>query len=69
MTGCCAAAPARCEVEVNAVGRVIRELDRQEGTRASDVALTLDLDLQKSSPNAWAGESASAVVMDVQRAR
>ena len=36
------------QLEVNAVGRVIRELDRQEGTQGQDVGLTLDAELQKS---------------------
>jgi penicillin-binding protein 2 len=54
------------QLEVNAVGRVIRELDRQEGTQGQDVALTLDLDLQKSVLARLGDESASAVVMDAR---
>ena len=54
------------QLEVNAVGRVIRELDRQEGTQGQDVALTIDLDLQKSVLARLGEESASAVVMDAR---
>ncbi len=31
------------QMEVNAVGRVIRELDRQEGTPGQDLGLTIDV--------------------------
>jgi penicillin-binding protein 2 len=52
------------QLEVNAVGRVIRELDRQEGVPGEDVGLTLDVGLQQSVLGTLGGESASAVVMD-----
>ncbi|HKM61974.1 MAG TPA: penicillin-binding protein 2 [Acidisphaera sp.] len=52
------------QMEVNAVGRVIRELDRQEGTPGADVALTLDVELQQQVLTRLGDESASAVVMD-----
>ena len=52
------------QLEVNAVGRVIRELDRQEGMQGQDVALSIDSDLQKSVLAHLGDESASAVVMD-----
>jgi penicillin-binding protein 2 len=52
------------QLEVNAVGRVIRELDRQEGVPGEDVGLTLDAGLQQSVLNTLGDESASAVVMD-----
>ena len=35
------------QVEVNAVGRVVRELDRNEGQPGSNALLTIDLDLQR----------------------
>ena len=54
------------QLEVNAVGRVIRELDRQEGTQGQDVGLTIDLDLQKMVLDRLGDESASAVVMDAR---
>jgi penicillin-binding protein 2 len=52
------------QLEVNAVGRVIRELDRQEGVPGEDVGLTLDAGLQQAVLQTLRNESASAVVMD-----
>ncbi|MBN8891847.1 MAG: penicillin-binding protein 2 [Rhodospirillales bacterium 70-18] len=54
------------QLEVNAVGRVIRELDRQEGTPGQDVTLTIDATLQSQVLGHLGEESASAVVMDVR---
>lgn len=54
------------QLEVNAVGRVIRELDRQEGTPGQDIQLTIDTELQKSVLARLGDESASAVVMDAR---
>ncbi len=54
------------QLEVNAVGRVIRELDRQEGTPGTDVRLTLDADLQQQVLGHLGDESASAVVLDAR---
>ncbi|ABG30855.1 penicillin-binding protein 2 [Roseobacter denitrificans] len=51
-------------VEVNATGRVMRELDRQEGTAGSDVQLTVDAALQGYVQARLTGESASAVIID-----
>lgn len=52
------------QMEVNAVGRVIRELDRQEGKQGDDVGLTIDADLQQAVLGRLGDDSASAVVMD-----
>ncbi len=52
-------------VEVNAAGRVMRELDRQEGLPGADVQLTVDARLQNYIQARLDGESAAAVVMDV----
>ncbi len=53
-------------VEVNAVGRVIRELSRVEGQPGQDVATTLDCSLQQYLQQRLASElSASAVLLDV----
>lgn len=52
-------------VEVNAVGRVMRELDRREGTAGGDLQLTVDSELQDYIKARLGPESASAVVMDV----
>ncbi|SHH92422.1 penicillin-binding protein 2 [Marivita hallyeonensis] len=53
-------------VEVNAVGRVMRELDRREGTPGADLQLTVDSKLQSYIQARLGEESASVVVMDVQ---
>lgn len=52
------------QLEVNAVGRVIREIDRQEGTPGQDVELTIDAALQTQVLGHLGNESASTVVMD-----
>lgn len=53
-------------VEVNAVGRVMRELERQEGESGADLQLTLDHKLQSYIRKRLGEESASVVVMDVE---
>lgn len=52
-------------IEVNSVGRVMRELDRQEGIAGADLRLTIDADLQNFVQATLLDESAAAVVMDV----
>ncbi|WP_022704038.1 penicillin-binding protein 2 [Pseudorhodobacter ferrugineus] len=52
-------------VEVNAVGRVMRELGRQEGIAGADLRLTIDADVQNYVQARLGTESAAAVVMDV----
>jgi penicillin-binding protein 2 len=52
------------QLEVNAVGRVIRELDRQEGVPGENIGLTIDAGLQQAVLATLRDESASAVVMD-----
>jgi penicillin-binding protein 2 len=52
-------------VEVNAVGRVMREIDRREGTPGSDIQLSVDSALQDFALTRLGTESASAVVMDL----
>ena len=54
------------EVEVNAVGREMRELGREEGRAGDNIQLTVDADLQAYVQARLAGESAAAVVMDTQ---
>jgi penicillin-binding protein 2 len=53
-------------IEVNAVGRVIRELDRRDGTPGDDLQLTVHAGLQNFVQARLAGESAAAVVIDVE---
>ncbi|MGR3484124.1 MAG: penicillin-binding protein 2 [Paracoccaceae bacterium] len=52
-------------IEVNARGRVMRELSREEGDPGADLQLTIDSRLQSYVQARLDGESASVVVMDV----
>ena len=53
-------------VEVNAVGRAIRELDRDDGDPGSDLRLSIDVELQKFCFERLSNElAAGAVVVDV----
>lgn len=53
------------QLEVNAVGRVIRELSRDEGQPGRDVTLTVDIGLQQYAQQRLSQEqSAACVVMD-----
>ena len=51
-------------VEVNAGGRIMREIDRDNGTAGDDVVVTLDHRLQNFVQARLKGESAAAVVID-----
>lgn len=51
-------------IEVNALGRVMREIDREEGEAGADIQLTLDARLQAYVEARMEGESAAAVVID-----
>ena len=53
-------------IEVNAVGREMRELDRQEGDTGVNLRLTLDRALQAFTLARLGQDSAAAVVMEVQ---
>ena len=52
------------QVEVNAAGQVMRELDRMESVKGADIQLTVDAGLQRYVQARLEGRSASAVVMD-----
>ena len=52
------------QLEVNAFGRVIRELDRQEGVPGEEIGLTIDAGLQQPVVDHLGDQSASAVVLD-----
>jgi len=52
-------------LEVNAVGRVIRELDRREGQPGQDVGISIDAELQRAV-RARCEEGTSAVVLDAR---
>lgn len=53
-------------IEVNSAGRVMRELERQEGEPGRDIRLTIDAEVQNFAQARLGEESAAAVVMDVR---
>lgn len=53
-------------IEVNAVGRVMRELDRKEGNSGADIQLTIDARLQSYVQARLDNKSAGAVVLDLE---
>jgi penicillin-binding protein 2 len=56
--------PGVVHLEVNAVGRVIRELDRTDGVNGDDIGLSFDLGLQQAIQKKLGDDAASAVVLD-----
>ena len=57
--------PGVRHVEVNAIGRTVRELKSDPGKKGRDLALTIDLDLQNFTAERMKGHSGSVVVMDI----
>lgn len=55
------------QVEVNATGRVMRELERREGQSGADVQLTIDARLQNYVQARLSGESAAVVILDCEK--
>lgn len=53
------------QVEVNVIGRMIRELSRQDSTPGDAARLTIDIEMQKFVSNRVRDESAGVVVMDI----
>jgi penicillin-binding protein 2 len=53
-------------IEVNAVGRLMREIERIDGHPGADIRLTVDADIQNFTAARLGVESAAAVVMDVR---
>jgi penicillin-binding protein 2 len=53
-------------VEVNAMGRVMRELDRREGEPGADMQLTVNAELQSYVQARLGTESAAAVIIDCE---
>lgn len=53
------------KLEVNAYGRVMKEIERQNGAEGKTVFLTIDSRLQKVAQDAFGDESGAAVVLDV----
>ncbi len=54
------------QVEVNALGRVIRELERKEGQSGQELVLTLDVELQRFAAERLGEESGAVVLIDVE---
>lgn len=54
------------QVEVNATGRVMRELERREGQSGADLQLTIDAKLQNYVQARLTGESAAVVMIDCE---
>ena len=54
------------QLEVNAVGRTVRVLDRKESEQGVDLTVSIDLDLQRTAVTRLGVESGSAVVVDVR---
>ncbi|OUS07156.1 penicillin-binding protein 2 [Rhodobacterales bacterium 52_120_T64] len=53
-------------IEVNSIGRIMRELGRDDGIVGKDIQLTLDTGLQEYAMERMGDQSASAIVMDVR---
>lgn len=53
------------QLEVNSVGRVIRELARDEGQPGASQVLTIDIGLQRFAYERLKGESGAVAVMDI----
>ncbi|PJI42339.1 penicillin-binding protein 2 [Ferrovibrio sp.] len=53
------------QIEVNAYGRAIRELERHNGQQGDDVVLTIDADLQRFTQERFGEDSGAAVVIDI----
>lgn len=51
--------------EVNAYGRIMREIEKKDGIKGTDLDLTIDIRLQKAAFDAFGDESGAAVVLDV----
>lgn len=56
--------PGVAHLEVNAVGRIIRELDRTDGVNGKTISLSFDVNLQLAVQKLLGDEAASAVVLD-----
>ena len=54
------------KLEVNAFGRVMKEIERQAGVEGESLILTVDSRLQKAAIKAFGDNSGAAVVLDVK---
>jgi len=53
------------KLEVNAYGRIMKEIERQNGIEGEPIHLTVDMRLQHVAQDAFGDESGGAVVLDV----
>ena len=53
------------KLEVNAFGRVMKEIEREVGSEGQSVSITIDSRLQQAAFEAFGNESGAAVVLDV----
>lgn len=53
------------KLEVNAFGRVMKEIERESGSEGKSMSITVDSRLQKAAFEAFGEESGAAVVLDV----
>lgn len=53
------------KLEVNAVGRIMKEIERQDGKAGEELKLTIDSRLQQKAFELFGSQSGAAVVMDV----
>ncbi|MBQ2887280.1 MAG: penicillin-binding protein 2 [Alphaproteobacteria bacterium] len=51
--------------EVNAYGRIMREMEKVDGIKGQDLDLTIDIRLQQIALDAFGNHSGAAIVMDV----
>ena len=51
--------------EVNAYGRIMREMEKIDGVKGQDLDLTIDIRLQKIALDAFGDHSGAAIVMDI----
>jgi penicillin-binding protein 2 len=57
---------AESKVEVNAVGRVVRELERNPGASGDTLISTIDVELQRFAQNRMGDHTGGVVVMDIK---
>lgn len=53
------------KMEVNAYGKVMKEIEKDNGKEGEQLTLTIDSRLQKTAQDAFDGQSGAAVVLDV----
>lgn len=51
--------------EVNAYGRIMREIEKKDGLKGNDLDLTIDIRLQKAAYDAFGKEAGATVVLDI----